>query len=125
MMEPSLTLYFKREHTQISIFSSLSYHPLAHKSFCCQGYCSSRVSSLSFFSGAVFTRGKKHIFDALRTIGYPKNLIQRRSISQRSETEVTKEKLVARVTLPYIQGASEAIRWDFERHEHYIHPSDS
>ena len=42
--------------------------------------------------------------------GYPKNLIQRRSTSQRSETEETMEKPAARVTLPYVQGVSEAIR---------------
>ena len=69
----------------------------------------SRASSLSS-SLVQCSLEEKHIFDALRTNGYPKNLIQRRSSFQRSETEETMEKPAARVTLPYVQGVSEAIR---------------
>ena len=104
----SNSVFQKRTHRLVS--SVLFLPSLGSQSFCCRDIVFKGIITV-FFPGAVFTRGKKHIFDALRTIGYPKNLIQRRSISQRSETEVTKEKLVARVTLPYIQGASEAIRW--------------
>ena len=112
----STSVFRKRTHTDQ--YRQFSFHcPLAHK-------CSVvrtlffRASSLS---SSLVQRSleEKHIFDALRTNGYPKNLIQRRSTSQRSETEETKEKLAARVTLPYVQGVSEAIRWDLKRPGYY------
>ena len=104
----STSVFRKRTHMdQYLQFSS--HHPLAHKRSVVRTLFSRTSSLLS--SLVQHSLEEKYIFDALRTNGYPKNLIQRRSTSQRSETEETKEKPAARVTLPYIQGVSEAIRW--------------
>ena len=103
----STSVFRKKTHTdQYLQFSS--HHPLAHKRSAVRTLFS-RASSLS---SSLVQRSleERHISNALRTNGYPKNLIQRRSTSQRSETEETMEKPAARVTLPYVQGVSEAIR---------------
>ena len=103
----STSVFRKRTHTdQYLQFSS--HHPLAHKRSAVRTLFS-RASSLSSYL-VQRSLEEKHIFDALRTTGYSKNLIQRCFTSQRSETEETKAKPAARVTLPYIQEVSEAIR---------------
>ena len=112
----STSVFRKRTHTdQYLQFSS--HHPLAHKHSVIRTLFSRASSLLS--SLVQCSLEEKNIFDALRTNGYSKNLIQRRSTSQRSETEETKEKPVARVTLPYIQGVSESIRWVLKDSERF------
>ena len=103
----STSVFRKKTYTdQYLQFSS--HHPLAHK----RSVVRTLFSRASSLSSSLVQRSleEKHIFNALRTNGYHKNLIQRRSTSQRSETEETMEKPAARVTLPYVQGVSEAIR---------------
>ena len=51
-----------------------------------------------------------HVINALEKNGYPRNLIRRRHRQQHSVTPITTEQPSTRVTLPYIQGQSEAIR---------------
>ena len=51
-----------------------------------------------------------HITEALQANGYPNTLLMKNRTSRPLVTDIPTEKPSAKVTLPYVQGQSEAIR---------------
>ena len=62
-------------------------------------------------SGVEQTEEEKHVTDALRGNDYPSGFIQKHTISSRRNEEVEVERPQTTLTLPYIRGLSEAIKY--------------
>ena len=103
----STSVYRKKTHTdQYLQFSS--HHPLSHKVSVIKTLFT-RAESLSSTSIERATE-EVHITEALQTNGYPTTLITKNRTSRPPVTDIPTEKPSAKVTLPYVQGQSEAIR---------------
>ena len=104
----STSVYHKKMYTDQYLHFS-SHHSLAHKRFVINTLFirASRLSS----SSAEQSRSaeEKHVARALSRNGYPPHLLHNHKISRRKD-DVTCTEKSTRVTLPYIQGISEAIQ---------------
>ena len=103
----STSVYRKPTHKDQYIQYS-SHHPLSHKKSVMQTLFR-RADVLSSTLLEKVSEGE-HVLNALEKNGYPRNLIRRSYRQQHSVTPKTTEQPSTRVTLPYIQGQSEAIR---------------
>ena len=99
-----LPLCTERRRTQINIQFS-SHHPLSHKLFVIKTLFSRADSPSSTLIER--TTEEEHISKSLEMNGYPRSLVMKNRKSQPPPT--TTNKPSAKVTLPYIQGQSEAI----------------
>ena len=106
----STSVYRKPTHTD-QYLHFLLHHPVAHK----WSVVKTLMSRAEDLSSSTVNRVKeeKHMVEALQRNGYPKGFIQRqtclhaeKAAQQNSETHVT-------LTLPYIGGLSQSIRWIF------------
>ena len=103
----STSVYRKKTHTdQYLQFSS--HHALSHKVSVIKTLFT-RAESLSSTSIEEATE-EVHITKALQANGYPTTLIMKNRTSRPLVTGIPTKKPSAKVTLPYVQGQSEAIR---------------
>ena len=101
------SVYRKTTHTN-QYLSFASHHPVTHKGAVVSTLMS-RANTLSS-SGLQRVEEEKKIVDALKENGYPSRFIRKHSCPTRHRQEVDVRKPRTTVTLPYINGLSEAVR---------------
>ena len=101
------SVYRKTTHTN-QYLSFASHHPVTHKVVVVRTHMS-RANTLSS-SGVQRVEEEKKIVEALKENSYPSSFIRKHSCPTRHRQEVDVRKPRTTVTLPYINGLSEAVR---------------